>query len=803
MKQHMRVYATLLTLSSSLVVMYFIWRLVQSGHEYALDFTWRWFAIFPLLGIITVGVLLVIMLRRIATREGSYIWYGCLSLCNIALLLLIMLAVLSATPEAEAFWQGLRPMAYIPIPALFLYMSLSMVKETGLPRNMLLFGSTFFAMIFLMYISGASSLIEHHEPYRTSLEYWGYQSQQGELRILFFGYSLFVLAVTVSILLSALGSTINQARRKQYMLMIGGGIAYAGLAVVFDVLLRSLYPHLFPPMAFAYVTVLNVIIGYAIIRYGTFRISQTSLSPAILNNLTEMVIGVNDEDKIEFVNKGAERMLGYRREVLLDQNIDKLFSPATIAEIKRHAYGTGVIEQFDEAYSVDSVGREIPVALTVNRIIDERRKDAGHIYIAQNISELHKKTIELAHEKSNVEQKVIERTRQLHDEQAKLRASIDSLSIGFMLIDEDLKPVILNDTLAAVFGIPRERATLDAFDNKFANFDLIGVCREVIRTTRAVDNKEVIAGSKIYHVAVSPVTTSVDDTHQTIGAVVLIDDISEAKVMERSRDEFFSIASHELRTPLTSIRGNAKMIMDFYAEALKDEGLKEMVGDIHDSSVRLIEIVNDFLDVSRLEQRKIAFEMTECSIEKILESVAYEMKVVLQEKKLYLKVDHTLDTLPKIYADNNRVKQIIYNLIGNAVKFTESGGITVKGVVDQDMLKVTVADTGRGIPVQARKLLFHKFQQAGDSLLTRDTTRGTGLGLYISRLLAINMGGDVELVESKVGKGSTFAFTVPIATPERVKRTGSTIKGRIDITTGMTLNSEQDDTSGKTSAKQV
>jgi len=212
------------------------------------------------------------------------------------------------------------------------------------------------------------------------------------------------------------------------------------------------------------------------------------------------------------------------------------------------------------------------------------------------------------------------------------------------------------------------------------------------------------------------------------------------------------------------------MMLSYYNDTLKDPSLHEMVEDIHTSSVRLIEIVNDFLDTSRLEQGKIQFKLQAFAVDKIIEQVAYEMTAVLKQKKLSFHTQYTTKTLgglPLVYADPDRTKQIIYNLVGNAAKFTDSGQITLSTQTEGKFLKISVHDTGRGISPEGQKLLFHKFQQAGDSLLTRDTTRGTGLGLYISKLLVQGMGGQINLEKSS-RSGTTFFFTLPLATNQGV-----------------------------------
>jgi signal transduction histidine kinase len=143
----------------------------------------------------------------------------------------------------------------------------------------------------------------------------------------------------------------------------------------------------------------------------------------------------------------------------------------------------------------------------------------------------------------------------------------------------------------------------------------------------------------------------------------------------------------------------------------------------------------------------------------------------------------TLDKLPKVWADTTQLKQVLYNLVGNAAKFTDVGGIAISATSDAGFVKVIVTDTGRGIAVESKKLLFRKFQQAGSSLLTRDTTRGTGLGLYICRLMMDNMGGSIVLEHTKVGHGSSFSITIPVATNKL--RELADPRQNVDTTTGL------------------
>jgi signal transduction histidine kinase len=254
-----------------------------------------------------------------------------------------------------------------------------------------------------------------------------------------------------------------------------------------------------------------------------------------------------------------------------------------------------------------------------------------------------------------------------------------------------------------------------------------------------------------------------DSERNAIGYVVLVEDITEAKVMERSRDEFFAVASHELRTPLTAIRGNAEMILEAYADKIADGDLKEMLRDIDISSTRLIGIVNDFLEVSRLEQGRFEIKKERFDVSEIIGKVLRDLETTVEQKGLAAAYAAPASPLPAVYADKNRTEQILFNLVGNAIKFTKSGSITVTAVAAGNFINVRVIDTGGGISEHNQALLFRKFQPAGEEMLARDVTQSTGLGLYISKLIISSMGGTIGLERSEPGKGSTFLFTLPVA----------------------------------------
>lgn len=229
------------------------------------------------------------------------------------------------------------------------------------------------------------------------------------------------------------------------------------------------------------------------------------------------------------------------------------------------------------------------------------------------------------------------------------------------------------------------------------------------------------------------------------------------------KNEFFSIASHEIRTPLAAIKGNSALLMQEYGDK-NDTAFSELVSDIREASTRLIRLVTNYLDVARLDQGKVPLNPSAVDVAAVVASVVAEMQGLAADHNLYIRSEIQPGTIPPVWADLDRVKQIVYNLIGNAAKFTEQGGITIMAEAQPQTVKVLVVDTGRGISPEGQKVLFHKFQQTK----SQDGANGTGLGLYISKLLVNLMGGEIRLESSEVGKGSTMSFTLPVASESKL-----------------------------------
>jgi signal transduction histidine kinase len=375
---------------------------------------------------------------------------------------------------------------------------------------------------------------------------------------------------------------------------------------------------------------------------------------------------------------------------------------------------------------------------------------------------------DVKHGKERAEEMVVARTHELAQEKARLIASINSLAFGFVIADANDTVLLRNPALSSILEMEEiPTTTADVAKNlqkngDTLNFDLLAFCHTSLEQKERREEKEVAFGKKTLRFLCAPVFNEVDtaSVDEVLGYVLVVQDITTEKNMERSREEFFSIASHELRTPLTAIRGNISMLATMLKGKKKDKDVDEMLSDVDVSSVRLIAIVNDFLQVSRLEQGKIQFKEEQINIVEKVDSAARSMKELIEEKGLKLKITKPKEALPLALGDGDKLEQVLSNLLGNATKFTQKGSITITFDTVGPYVRVHVSDTGAGISPQNQTRLFKKFQQAGENMLARDVSQSTGLGLYISKLLIEGMGGSISLETSELGKGSTFGFSL-------------------------------------------
>jgi signal transduction histidine kinase len=236
-------------------------------------------------------------------------------------------------------------------------------------------------------------------------------------------------------------------------------------------------------------------------------------------------------------------------------------------------------------------------------------------------------------------------------------------------------------------------------------------------------------------------------------------------VASQHKSQFLANMSHELRTPLNAILGYTELILDgIYGET--PQKAQDVLKRVESNGRHLLGLINDVLDLSKIEAGQLTLTLTDYSMKDVLYNVFSAVEPLANDKKLGFKVEAQPD-MPKGYGDERRLTQVVLNLVGNAIKFSDTGAVVIKATSINGSFTVAVQDNGPGISKSDQSKIFEEFQQADNSATKKKG--GTGLGLSISRRI-VEMHGGRLWVESELGKGSVFSFTLPVQVETQAKQ---------------------------------
>lgn len=361
---------------------------------------------------------------------------------------------------------------------------------------------------------------------------------------------------------------------------------------------------------------------------------------------------------------------------------------------------------------------------------------------------------------------------ELQDTLAYLTTIIDNMADGLIVVDKDGVINHINPAASDMFGLAEHEMigkNIEILSNK-----LVELVEQSLQTQDIVsieiNLKKNRFGKAVAKSIKKEYFSEDSEAKGILGSVILIRDITQEKQVDKLKTEFITIVSHELRTPLTSILGFVEMIERKFRDTLvpkidnldtkTTKVLNKINRDfdiIRSEGDRITSLINDILDISKLESGTVKWNFEEISIEDVIND-AYRALSSLFEKRGILFRQSIEPDLPKIFADKERLIQVMINLLSNSLKFTEKGYIACNASRLNSEILVSVEDTGIGIPSSDIDKIFEKFRQVGD--IMRDKPKGTGLGLPISKQIIEAHGGRIW-VESEVGKGSIFYFTIP------------------------------------------
>ena len=356
--------------------------------------------------------------------------------------------------------------------------------------------------------------------------------------------------------------------------------------------------------------------------------------------------------------------------------------------------------------------------------------------------------------------------KQQQVEAAKSQAILEGVADGVVVADANGQIILFNAAAERILELPREQAIGRSIREMLGLYGVEGrawlaAMEEWAQQAREHAPEDFLAerlelGQRVVSVHASPVLRGGTDY---LGTVSVFHDITAMVEADRAKSEFVSTVSHELRTPMTSIKGYADLVL-MGAVGTLTEQQRHFMEIIRNNADRLTNLVNDLLDISRIESGRVELNLKAVHMHDLVDQVVGMLSGRAQGRQITLTEDVSPD-LPAVWGDDARIVQILTNLVGNAIYYTPSGGkVHVSASLAGDMLQVDVADTGIGISEENKTKIFSRFFRADDPLVQE--TAGTGLGLPITASLVAMHGGEIW-VESELGKGSTFSFTLPLA----------------------------------------
>ncbi|WP_347488308.1 two-component system histidine kinase PnpS [Desulfoscipio sp. XC116] len=456
-------------------------------------------------------------------------------------------------------------------------------------------------------------------------------------------------------------------------------------------------------------------------------------------------------------------------------NLNRFFQGVSWRPVASYFFMLLLFLAFLKLYTVEKIN--IGAAIAVFWVITIVLAWVLYRRVIQPLNEITQTAQEIARGNLNrqinisTEDEIGDLARSINDMAARLRATIDeiteqknraqtilnSMDDCVIAVDREGCIMMVNPIVETLFEVTRTECMGKNILEVIRNYDLDHLLKRVQSCQKPLTReiKFLSPEPRIFHLHITPLYGSGQG-----GAVVLLRDITERKNMEQLRSEFVANVSHELRTPLTSIRGFVETLLESGTDDPKMT--KHFLEIIADETRRLAMLVEDLLDLSRIEERRAAYRWQRVKIGELVDRALAVCGTSAEEKQVAIKANLS-SRLPSFFGDPDMLSQVLINLMDNAIKYTPPGGsVTISTSLYGDELRLDVADTGAGIPADSLPRIFERFYRV-EKARSREMG-GTGLGLAIVKHIIKGHGGRIE-VKSVVGKGTIFSVFLPMDSP--------------------------------------
>jgi len=484
------------------------------------------------------------------------------------------------------------------------------------------------------------------------------------------------------------------------------------------------------------------------------------------------ICAVNPPKFIIDVNQAFQKLTGYKSSEIIGEPLDLIFSEKKEINLFLDQSQQKGGSKIKELTLVSKEEKKIPVSISVSVRRDNKGNFIGYFLAINDISETKKS-------REKLEERVEERTEELEDsrkalmnmledveearedaegEKNKTLTIVANLSDGLLVFDKNNNLSLINPQAENFFSVKTKEVVgnsileLVRFPNLRTLVNLLGM------EIKGIFRKELMVSENLtIEVSTVPMVFGEDK----FGTLVVLHDITREKMVERIKTEFVSLAAHQLRTPLSAIKWTLRMLLDGdLGEITKKQ--REFIEKTYQSNERMINLINDLLDVTRIEEGRYLYKPVLSAFENVVQFVVNSYQDETKRKNITLEFKKPRTKLPRITIDVEKVRLAIQNLLDNAVRYTPSGGkitISLESLNEGKEIQLSIKDTGVGIPQDQQERVFTKFFRAANVM--RMETEGSGLGLFIIKNIIEAHGGKIWF-ESKEGEGTTFFFSIPV-----------------------------------------
>jgi two-component system sensor histidine kinase VicK len=467
-------------------------------------------------------------------------------------------------------------------------------------------------------------------------------------------------------------------------------------------------------------------------------------------------------------NEAFSKFVGHENKEAIGMKLDEIFTdPAKFRKLRQAVDEGPGSPQSTRLTLQKKSGDEQSVRLTIGIRRDIDSENSGYFIGIAPVPEsqpsappaptaietdLAKKTAQLEGELSN------EQKKELHQQQ-KNQAILNGLQNAIIVLDKDNNIDTVNDHAAEILSVDQGEVCGQSLDMLRERDDLQALITRIDSGSSDESDKFKI-GEQAFDISTQPITTADGTTYQ----LITLHDVSRDEFIEEMKMTFVTVAAHQIRTPLAAIRWSLEILV----QQLEDEEQKQIARRGYRSAQNILEIVNEILNLDRLESGQDGYSFAPIDIIELLDGYVEEVeannRIIEQADIIY---NRPVDPLPKVRADREKLRIVLRNLIDNALKYTDSDGsieiessVHVSNDYSNDMIQISISDSGIGIPAADQDKIFSKFYRADNA--TSVKTEGTGIGLYISKQIVDLHDGTIWF-ESEEDSGTTFFIRLPIA----------------------------------------